>query len=225
MQQLALDLGLGALPSFASFQVGSNRQALEHLTRMVAGDPDAIAAPTYLWGETGCGKSHLLQSVRAALAERGATLGWLDAATRVPPAFDPDWTALLFDDVDLFDAGQQRVAFSWFVNAQSQPCWVLAAGACPVTDLALREDVRTRLGSGQVFELQLLSEDERLAVLRTRAQERGVQLGDEVLEFMLRRFSRDLGSLLELLDALDRYSLSTSRAITVPLLKSMLEGT
>ncbi len=74
-----------------------------------------------------------------------------------------------------------------------------------------------------MFALQLLGEDERRTVLQTRAQARGMHLGDDVVEFMLRRFSRDLGSLLGLLDRLDRFSLCTARPITVPLLKSMLE--
>ena len=52
----------------------------------------------------------------------------------------------------------------------------------------------------------------------------GVFLGDEVMDFMLTRFSRDLGSLMQLLEQLDGYALQTKRAITVPLLKSMLEN-
>ncbi len=90
-------------------------------------------------------------------------------------------------------------------------------------DLPLREDLRTRLGWGHVFQLQVLSEPERRAVLRQEADARGVFLGDEVMDFMLTRFSRDLGSLMQLLEQLDGYALQTKRAITVPLLKSVLE--
>ena len=64
----------------------------------------------------------------------------------------------------------------------------------------------------------------RRAVLRRAADERGVFLGDEVMDFMLNRFSRDLTSLMMLLDQLDAYALRTQRAITIPLLKSMLEN-
>ena len=45
----------------------------------------------------------------------------------------------------------------------------------------------------------------------------------KAMDYMLKRFSRDLGSLMQLLDQLDGYALQTKRAITVPLLKSMLE--
>jgi DnaA family protein len=88
----------------------------------------------------------------------------------------------------------------------------------------LREDLRTRLGWGHVFHLQVLGEPERRAVLRQEADARGVFLGDEVMDFMLTRFSRDLGSLMALLGQLDGYALQTKRAITIPLIKSMLEN-
>lgn len=229
MQQLALDIGLAVVPSFENFCVGANHQAAQHLGQAVSGaDEDAHAPtrpPTYLWGEAGAGKTHLLASVRAAFAARGCSVGWLDATSAEPPAeFDESWSALLLDDVDRFDAVRQRAAFNWFVNAQTQRRWVLAAGAWPVADLALREDLRTRLGWGHVFALQLLGDHDRRTVLQSRAQARGMHLGDDVVEFMLRRFSRDLGSLLNLLDRLDRFSLRTARPITVPLLKAMLES-
>jgi DnaA family protein len=99
---------------------------------------------------------------------------------------------------------------------------VLAAGNLPPADLQLRDDLRTRLGWGHVFQIKSLSEPERRAVLRQAADARGVFLGDEVMDFMLTRFSRDLGSLMELLDLIDGYALQTKRAITVPLIKSMM---
>lgn len=75
-----------------------------------------------------------------------------------------------------------------------------------------------------MFQLQLLGEAERRAVLRQEADARGVFLGDEVMDYMLNRFSRDLGSLMQLLDQLDAFALRTQRAITIPLLKTMLES-
>ena len=102
--------------------------------------------------------------------------------------------------------------------------FVVATGEWAPTDLKLRDDLRTRLGWGHIFALQVLSEPERRAVLRQAADARGVFLGDEVMDFMLNRFSRDLGSLMELLDLLDAYALRTQRAITIPLIKSMMDN-
>ncbi|NDZ12475.1 DnaA regulatory inactivator Hda [Variovorax sp. WS11] len=227
MKQLALDIGLASGPTLAGFFAGPNEPALRHL-RLWVGDAGSSTlhspVPTYLWGESASGKTHLLEAVRSALREQGASVGWLHAGLSDPPDFDERWGAVLLDDVHLYTAVQQHAAFNWFVNAQSLQRGVVAAGAVPPADLPLREDLRTRLGWGHVFHLQVLSESERRAVLRQAADSRGVMLTDEVLDYMLHRFSRDLGSLMELLVQLDGYALQTQRAITIPLIRSMLEN-
>ena len=222
MKQIALDIGLARAPTLASFCAGPNEAALRHL-QLWAGSPTRSPVPTYLWGPGGSGKTHLLEAVAGQLREQGATAGWLDASIHEPPEFNESWAVVLLDDVHLYTAVQQHAAFNWFVNAQTLQRGVLAAGTLPPADLKLREDLRTRLGWGHVFQLQVLSEPERRAVLRQAADARGVFLGDEVMDFMLTRFSRDLGSLMQLLEQLDGYALQTKRAITIPLIKAMLE--
>lgn len=227
MRQIALDIGLGSGPTLSNFLAGSNGAALHHLQLWVGGGSSAAMrspVPTYLWGPSGSGRTHLLKAVREALREQGATIGWLDASVAEAPAFDEGWAAVLMDDVHLYSAVQQHAAFSWFVQAQTAHQWVLAAGDVAPAGLALREDLRTRLGWGHVYGLQLLTEAERRAVLRQAADARGIFLGDDVMDFMLTRFSRDLGNLMQLLEHLDEFALQTQRAITVPLLKAMLEN-
>jgi DnaA-homolog protein len=223
MKQIALDIGLSRGPTLANFLAGPNEAALKHL-QLWAGSPTRSPVPTYLWGPSASGKTHLLKAVAESLREQGATAGWLDATIHEPPEFDERWAVVLLDDVHLYTAVQQHAAFNWFVNAQSLQRGVLAAGALPPADLKVREDLRTRLGWGHVFQLSVLSEPERRAVLRQAADARGVFLGDEVMDFMLTRFSRDLGSLMQLLEHLDGYALQTKRAITIPLIKAMLES-
>ena len=230
MKQLALDIGLASGPTLAGFFAGPNEPALQHLRLWVGDGRSSMAntvhspVPTYLWGESGSGKTHLLEAVCGALKEQGASAGWLRSGMMDPPEFDERWSAILLDDVHLYTAVQQQAAFNWFVNAQSMQRGVIAAGAVPPADLPLREDLRTRLGWGHVFHLQVLNETERRAVLRQVADSRGLMLSDEVLYFMLRRFSRDLGSLMELLTQLDGYAMRTQRAVTIPLIRAMLEN-
>mgnify|MGYP001349778913 FL=1 len=229
MKQLALDIGLAPGPTLDNFHAGPNAQALQHL-RLAVGDGAAPRSPvpSYLWGEAGTGKTHLLKATYEALRGQGASVGWLDPTVALPTEFDERWSAVLLDDVQLYTTAQQAAAFNWFVNAinptAGAPRWVLAAGALPPADLPLRDDLRTRLGWGHVFQLQSLDESERRAVLRQQADARGIVLADEVVDYMLTRFSRDLGSLMQLLDRLDSYALRAQRAVTVPLLKTMLES-
>ena len=227
MKQIALDIGLANAPAFSNFFAGPNTAALSHLG-LWAGSPLRSPVPTYLWGEPGSGKTHLLKAAAASLQEQGARIGWLDTSVTEPPEFNDAWGAVFLDDCHLYTAVQQQAAFNWFVNvvnsADGQPRGVLAAGSVPPADLMMRDDLRSRLGWGHVYELQLLSEPERRGVLRAQADARGIFLSDEVISFVLSRFSRDLSSLMQLLNQLDGYALQTQRAITVPLIKAMLEG-
>jgi DnaA family protein len=226
MKQIALDIGLAPGPSLNNFLAGPNADALQHLQLWVGNDKRS-PVPTYLWGEFAAGKSHLLRAVQSSLREQGCPVGWLDASQAEPPPFEDTWRVVLMDDVHLYTAVQQQAAFNWFVNATApddgKQRWVLAAGLLPPSELKLREDLRTRLGWGHIYHLQVLSESERRAVLRQQADERGIFLSDDVMDFMLNRFSRDLGSLIQLLDQLDGYALQTQRAVTIPMLKAMLE--
>ncbi len=229
MKQIALDIGLATGPTLANYFAGPNADILSHLQLWVGGQGAAAATrwrspvPTYVWGQSGSGKTHLLKGVREALREQGASVGWLDASMLEPPEYSESWSAILLDDVHLYTLVQQHAAFNWFVNAQSAQRWVLGAGEVPPADLKLRDDLKSRLGWGHIFALKVLSEPERRSVLRQAADDRGVFLGDEVMDFMLTRFSRDLGSLMELLELLDGYALQTKRAITIPLVRQMME--
>lgn len=225
MRQMVLDIGLAPEPTLDVFLGAANGAVLARLRALVAGQ---TLAPVYLWGEPGTGKSHLLRAVRAALMEQGAAVGWLDArAIRTTP-FEPSWEAVCIDDVDALDAGQQHLAFGWLIHALAPAeyggCAVLAAGRVPPTDLPVRADLASRLAWGDIFELHLPTDDERRVALHEAAKSRGFLLTERVSSYLLTHFARDLGSQMQLLQQLDRFSLQEQRAITVPLLKAMLDG-
>ena len=89
-------------------------------------------------------------------------------------------------------------------------CRWAAAGRVPPVDLALRDDLRTRLAWGHVFALQPTSENETRAALRREADRRGIFLADEVMDYLLTRSARDLGTLMQTLDRMDRFALAGS---------------
>jgi DnaA family protein len=217
MKQVPLSLSPEPLSSFESFVPGANAVVLAHL---MARTPPA--APLYLWGEAGSGKTHLLHALTGACQQAGLRAGWFDASTPQPWTFDPAWALLVFDDVQALGADAQQAAFALLVEAQTHGVPWAAAGDRPPVDLPLRDDLRTRIGWGHVFSLATLGEAETRAVLRREADRRGIFLSDEVMDYLLSRFERDLKFLMSLLDRLDGFSMSKSRAVTVPLLKLML---
>ena len=155
MKQIPLDIGLTPRPRLHTLVEGENGRLLAHV-REALQQRQPQTVPTYVWGPAGSGKTHLLQAVLQELHEQGLSAGWLDASTPCggyAREFDPRWSAVLLDEVELYSPEQQHTAFNWFINAmtpqQGEPRWVLAAGSLPVADLPLREDLRTRLGWGQ----------------------------------------------------------------------------
>lgn len=217
MKQIPLAIGPAPVFTFDNFLPGSNAAAVQHLQSLVPGAP-----PAFLWGPQGSGKTHLLRAMAHAWQAAGAQVGWYDAQTCLPWELPAQPSLLLLDDCERLDAGQQHAAFALFVEAATHGLAVVAAGALPPTDMALREDLRTRLGWGPTFALQSLGEEEMRAVLRREADRRGIFLSDEVMGYLLTRFARDLKHLMHLLDRLDEFALVHKRAVTVPLLRQML---
>lgn len=217
MKQIPLAIGPEPARTFENFLPGANGGALAHLLALAPGAP-----PVYLWGPEGSGKTHLLHAVVERAAAHGRHAAWFSPATPVPwtSAADREW--LVIDDAHALDPAQQQGAFSLFVDAADRGAGIVAAGAVPPVDLPVREDLRTRLGWGHVFGLVPLGESEVRAALRREADRRGTFLSDEVMDYLLTRFARDLKHLMAQLDRLDAFSLSNKRAITVPLLKQML---
>ena len=246
MKQLILDLAWDPLPPFAGFLPGDNAALVAQLR-----DQAWPGAPVYLWGPAGAGKTQLLHELQARAIEAGLAAQWFDASTPAPWTLAEDAALVLLDDVDQFAPEQQHAAFTLFVEAGSRVGGVLhaladgvagaalassespatgarlgvqfaSAGRLPPVDLEVREDLRTRLGWGPVHAVRPLAESETRDTLRQEAGRRGVVLGDDVLDYILARFARDLKSLMHLLHRLDGFALSEKRAITVPLLKRML---
>jgi len=217
MRQIPLAIGIEAPRTFETFVPGANALVIVHLQALVG-----QAAPVYLWGASGAGKTHLLEALVHRLHAQGLRAGWFSAADPAPWNFDESWSLIVVDRADELDAEQQHAAFSVFVEATTRGVPLVAAGRVPPVDLAVREDLRTRLGWGHVFAVQPLGEAEARATLRRVADQRGIFLSDDVMDYLLTRFARDLKHLVAQLDRLDAFSLSTKRQITVPLLKQML---
>jgi DnaA family protein len=235
MKQLILDLAWDPLPPFAGFLAGDNAAVVAQLR-----EQSWPGAPIYLWGPAGCGKTQLLHELQARAVESGRVAQWFDAASITPWELADDAALVLLDGVDQFDPAQQHAAFTLFVEAASRVGGAAAAlsgtpaagarlgvqfassGRLPPVDLDVREDLRTRLGWGPVHAVRPLAESGTRDALHQEARRRGIVLGDEVLDYILARFARDLKSLMHLLHRLDGFALAEKRAVTVPLLKRML---
>ncbi|HEX2566590.1 MAG TPA: DnaA/Hda family protein [Burkholderiales bacterium] len=199
MEQLPLEIFAPATPDFANFIPGRNAEAVQRVRELAEG---RLAEPIiYVWGERGCGKTHLLS-----------------AAARLNPAL------VLADDVAALDATAQQALFVAINAARDGAVKVLAAGSDAPAGLALREDLRTRLAWGLVYHLSPLSDEEKKTYLISEGRRRGMALSEDIVAYLLSRLPRDFASLAAVLDALDRHALARQRPLTLPLVRDALYG-
>ena len=211
MRQLTLDLLPDSPPTLDNYSPGGNGETVGALTAWLAGE---LADTSFcLHGEAGCGKSHLLLA---------SAFDYVDAAANPALAGVRASEQLAVDNVDALDAAGQIALFALFNQLKMAGGRLLTAASQPPAHLALREDLRTRLGSGLIYRLQPLSDAEKAAAIAGLAKERALKLSPEVIAYLLRHVSRDMRTLAMLVVALDQYTLEQKRPVTLPLLREML---
>jgi DnaA family protein len=218
-QQLVLDIAAAAPPSLENFVAGSNGEALAALEALAAGRERERLV--HLWGAPGSGKTHLLRALAALPLAR-----YVDCAVAGAQfEFDEDLRVYALDNVESASAADQIAIFNLFneVRARRHTTLTSASRVAPAY-LAVREDLRTRLGWGLVFQLAPLNDVQTEAALRRHAAGRGLALSPEVGHFLLTRFARDVASLVAVVDALDRFALERQRPLTLPLVREWLQG-
>jgi DnaA family protein len=215
VRQLLLDISPDWQPSLDNFVVGRNLELLSALRHALAHISSERCL--FVWGEPGSGKSHLLQAcVRAALGNHHDAIY---AQGRVPESA----SVVAVDDVERLDDAAQIGLFNLYNRMRENGGMLVVSGLKAPPYLKLRDDLRTRLGWGLVYQVHGLSEEEKAPVLAQHAQSKGYTLSPEITQYLLRHGRRDLPSLMGALDALDELSLRLHRAPSVPLLKEVLQ--
>lgn len=185
----------------------------------------------YLAGVPGSGKTHLALAVCAAAEQAGRLPAYLPlqaAVGRLRDALESlEGRALVaLDGVEAI-AGRRddEVALFDFHNrARAAGVTVLyTAQAMPDALQLGLPDLRSRLQQCIRLPLPALDDAGRAAVLRDRAQRRGLVLEEAAIDWLLTRSGRDLAGLMALLDRLDRESLAAKRRVTVPFLRRVLD--
>ena len=186
--------------------------------------------PWPLAGGPGSGRSHLLQAACRRAGEAGLTAAYLPlAALRERGAEALAGLEALelvaLDDIDAL-AGRpeaERALFHLFNELRAAGGRLLASAADRPERIGLQlPDLVSRLNWGLFYALRPLDDAARLQVLKRRAAERGLELGDEVCGYLLRRCPRDLPALMALLERIDHDSLARQRRITIPFVRETL---
>lgn len=230
--QLPLNISLRDSASFENYISGKNQEPIDGLTSILSDYIKKSAGDwfVYLWGGSGCGKTHLLEAVYQYTEQAGQTgfMVSLKDKSEITPSVLAGLdhvSVVCVDDVQsiaglgewetaLFNLCEQRRADERLlvISADNNPKYL---------GLGL-PDLQTRLaGWGIVYQLQGLEDDEKLAVIKKRARNRGLDVTDEVVQYVLNRYPRDMQALFRLLEKVDHESLVNQRKVTIPFLRTL----
>lgn len=215
-------------------------QRLETFVRPPPGAMDALRALAsdsrsdwlYVEGAHGSGKTHLLLAACAYADSIGrlaayVPLGLGDATVRELSQGMETYDLVTLDDVHLL-AGQreQEIALFDLHNRlrDAGKSLIYAAEAAPGQLQWGLADLHSRLNACTRIPLSILDDTGRAEVLRARAEQRGLELEQASIDWLLKHTERDLGSLTATLDGLDRASLAAQRRITIPFLRILFGG-
>ncbi len=223
--QLPLGIGLRDSANFNNFFVGPNAEVVFQLER---GDEPFV----FLWGSEGSGRSHLLQAAchRMSAGTGGAVYLPLSESPELAPAMLEGLETMALVTVDDLQqvAGQsewEHGLFHLYNRARDSGCRIIVAADAPPAALGISlPDLSSRLGWGPVYQLLPLDDVDKCAALQLRAHRRGLELSDEVANYLLRRSPRGLHSLFSLLEHLDRASLAAQRRLTIPFVREQLDA-
>lgn len=227
-EQLTLGFELQDDTTFSTFFAGKNDELLTVLQKMANGRGEQFV---YLWGKPGVGRTHLLHS-SCHSANR-----WKLSSFYLPlkqiDSFKPDvldglehLNLVCVDDLDqIAGKPEWEEAFFHFYNRMQEEKrrLVIAASSSP-TDLGVKlQDLVSRLSWGMTFHMQELTDKEKLQALLARSKNRGLELPENVAEYLLRHWPRDMKSLFIALATLDHASFVEQRKLTVPFVKEVLK--
>ena len=225
-RQLTLDVQLKDTCSFENYIVDDNPEAVASLRQMVTGE--APSHLLFLWGADGSGKTHLLQAacrLKSPSGEAAVYLPMRDLVSHSPSVLEglTHCAAVLLDDVDALAGNDQweRALLAMYEELYEHVPIVVSARANARNVGFNLPDLVTRLGSGLVYQLSVLDDEGKQRAIKQRARARGLEMADEVIRYVLSRYSRDMHALFDLLDRLDKASLSTQRRLTIPFIQSL----
>lgn len=224
---MVLSIQLNDEATLAEFVWGNNTLLRYQLTNILNGSAERLL---YLWGNHGCGKSHLLQgcchAINATKTAIYLPLQWLSQLhTNVLDGIEGQ-ALICLDDVEAIATNQafEEALFHLYNRVRDNNKTILIiTGNRPPSKLPLKlSDLRSRLGWGLVMQVHELDDEDKIQTLKMHAKKRGFILPDDVCNLLLKRCARNMHDLLTLLAQLDDASLAEQRKITVPFVKKIL---
>ena len=184
------------------------------------------ASEIYVYGLTGQGKTHVLQGVVLKALEMDKNAIYIDCIDSFPEHlfdFIGQLNFISFDNVDLISSNNQETFFDLYNRARQAGVVVLVSGSNLPSDLTVMKDLKTRLSLAAVYKLEELNDELTMDVLNKQMSDRNLTIDSKIYEYLFKNYSRDLNTLVSAMNELDKASLQSKKAISIPFVKTVLQ--
>lgn len=185
----------------------------------------------YLWGEEGVGKTHLLLAVAEVIQKQGSRVAYLPMAEIVSSSSPAILSQLEQLDLLCIDeleslSGKidwQEALFHCFNRLKQSSCRLLVSARYNPELLSFElADLHSRLATGLIYQVTALDDDDKRHVIVKQLSSRGLAVSEDVIQYLLRHYSRDMRRLALLMDELDKASMAEKRRLTIPFIKQII---
>ena len=186
---------------------------------------DKKASEIYVYGLSGQGKTHVLQGVVLKALENDKNAIYIDCTDPFPEHlfdFINQLSFIIFDNVDLISNENQETFFDLYNRARQAGVVILVSGSGLPADLNVMKDLKTRLSLAAVYKLEELNDELTIDVLNKQMNDRNLTIDSKIYEYLFKNYSRDLNTLVSAMNELDKASLQSKKAISIPFVKSVL---
>jgi len=221
MNQLGLPISLDSKMLLDNFIANSELVNLIHQLFQ-----DKKASEIYVYGLTGQGKTHVLQGValKALASDKNAI--YIDCIDSFPEHlldFIDQLSFISLDNVDLISKENQEIFFDLYNRARQAGVVILVSGSSLPADLTVMNDLKTRLSLAAVYKLEALNDELTMDVLNKQMNDRNLTIDSKIYEYLFKNYSRDLNTLVSAMNQLDKASLQSKKAISIPFVKTVLQ--
>ncbi|MBK8451967.1 MAG: DnaA regulatory inactivator Hda [Thiofilum sp.] len=228
MNQIPLNLNLQTHYSFDNFYLTADNRELVELLKQVE---SARFSQLLLWGEHGAGKSHLLQAFCNQSYAHQKSVFYVPLKTlaaygsKVLVGME-HFDTLVIDDFErvLGDVTWEETLYG-LINERyyRKQQLILSTANPPATLICELDDLVQRLKWGLTYKLEHLKPEDLPSALKWLGLQRGFELTDSVIDYIIKHYAGNMGCLNAVLEHLDRRSLKEGRKITRPFAQQALQ--
>jgi DnaA family protein len=221
MNQLGLPISLNSSMLLDNFV--SNKELIRSIKQLFL---DQKSSEIYFYGPSGSGKTHILQGSVFESYANDKNAVFIDCSDSFPEhlvEFIDQISLISFDNVHLLSNENEEIFFDLFNRSRQSQVSILVSGNSLPVDLDIMKDIKTRLSLATVFKLEELNDELTMNVIDRQMSYKNLTIDSKVYKYLFKNYSRDLKVLLLVMDNLDKLSLQSKQAISIPFVKKILK--